>query len=298
MIRKMIKRFTLLLTGIIFLLTIVKVNAQSDSLTVTSTLGSMYVGSTIALYQVWYKESEQTHFHLFDDSKNWLQMDKVGHFYTNYQTSSLVSQMYQWTGLERKKAMWVGLGTGFAFQTTLEVMDGFSADWGFSVSDVAANAGGALLYGLQEGFWQEQKILPKFSFYPSPYAQYRPNILGKNFSEQLLKDYNGQTYWLTFSPGNIDALNKVPKWLCLSIGYSVNEKIVGDEEVYTYQSNTELIEFNSYRQYLFSLDIDFSKIPCQRKWVKTILNQLNYLKIPFPAVSFSKEGSSFHPFYF
>jgi hypothetical protein len=42
-----------------------------------------------------------------------------------------------------------------------------------------------------------KRITPKFSFHTTQYAQYRPNVLGSSLAEQILKDYNGQTYWLS-----------------------------------------------------------------------------------------------------
>jgi hypothetical protein len=35
--------------------------------------------------------------------------------------------------------------------------------------------------------WNEQRITPKFSFHTTQYAQYRPNVLGSSFVEQILK---------------------------------------------------------------------------------------------------------------
>jgi hypothetical protein len=56
---------------------------------------------------------------------------------------------------------------------------------------------GTALFVSQELLWKEQRITPKFSFHTTQYAQYRPNVLGSSLAEQMLKDYNGQTYWLS-----------------------------------------------------------------------------------------------------
>lgn len=85
--------------------------------------------------------------------------------------------------------------------TAIECMDGFSKGWGFSWGDQAADVMGTGLAIAQEAFWQEQRVKIKFSFSPSGLAKYNPNLLGKSLSTQLLKDHNGQTYWLTASPG-------------------------------------------------------------------------------------------------
>jgi hypothetical protein len=42
--------------------------------------------------------------------------------------------------------------------------------------------------------------------------------------------------------------------------------------------------YNSQREFLLSLDIDFSRIPVKKPWLKVLLKQLNYLKMPFPAL--------------
>ena len=72
----------------------------------------------------------------------------------------------------------------------------------------------------QELVWGEQRFRLKYSYYPSPYAQYRPELLGRSFSESWLKDYNGQTYWLSFSPRSFMESSRFPAWLCLSLGNS------------------------------------------------------------------------------
>jgi hypothetical protein len=64
----------------------------------------------------------------------------------------------------------------------------------------------------------------------------------------------------------------------------VDAKLVGNSESYIYTIGSDQITYLSKRQFLASLDIDFSRIPAKKPWVKTILKQLNYVKIPFPAL--------------
>jgi hypothetical protein len=57
--------------------------------------------------------------------------------------------------------------------------------------------------------------------------------------------------------------------------------------------------FERYTQLYFSLDLDLSRIPCKRKWIKTVLSTLNIVKFPFPALEFNTvQGIRFHPIYF
>lgn len=211
-------------------------------------------------------------------------MDKAGHFYTAYQINRLTSDMYKWSGVSTKNSAWIGTGISIGYQTTLEVFDGFSQDWGFSWSDMSANIVGSFAYTTQEIFWQEQRIIPKFSYHPTSFNDIRPSVLGESEIQSLFKDYNGQTYWLSVSIGSFFPNSKIPKWACISLGYSAHNKLVGDQPYYLDLKTGN--EYREQREFLLSLDIDFSKIPIKRPWLKAIVNQFNYLKIPFPAILF------------
>ena len=249
---------------------------------ISTGVGTVWAGSMTGLWAVWYKDAQSANWHSFDDSKNWLQMDKAGHFYTAYKLNQLNTDLFQWTGLSKRKALWIGAGISFGYQATLEVLDGRTVEWGFSWSDLTANTLGVLGYMGQQLAWEEERIIPKFSYAPTKYASVRPEVLGSNFAESLLKDYNGQTYWLSFSPGTFTKGDRFPEWICFSVGYSADQKIVGDKEYYLDPSSG--IEYHSKRELLFSMDIDFSRIPVKRPWLRVLLKQLNYLKVPFPSL--------------
>jgi len=249
---------------------------------VATSVGVTWSASMFSLWQFWYKDAAQADWHSFDDSKNWLQMDKVGHFYTAYKLNQLNSDLFSWTGLDKRKSLWIGTGISFGYQSTLEILDARTVEWGFSWSDIIANTIGTFGYLGQQLAWGEERIIPKFSFAPTEFSKVRPEVLGSAFYESVLKDYNGQTYWLSVSPGTFMKDSKFPEWACISIGYSAHEKLVGSEEYYIDPSTGQ--EYFSKREFLLSLDIDFSKIPVKKRWAKTLLKQLNYIKIPFPAL--------------
>jgi hypothetical protein len=262
--------------------------APSDSLSkkrlipISIGTGSVWAGSMIGLSEIWYNDYDKTKFHTFNDGANWLQMDKAGHIYTNYQISQFSGNLFKWSGMKSTNAAILGTGIGLGFQSTLEIFDGYSSGWGFSWYDMAANTVGAGIFLGQELAWKEQRFLLKFSYHPTEFAALRPEVLGSNFQERLLKDYNGQTYWVSFNPFLFTKNTSIPKWICLSFGYSVNNKIVGDKESYS-----DPVTMNSYlsqRELIFSFDIDFSRIPVRKKWLKTVFKQLNYLKLPFPSL--------------
>lgn len=258
-------------------------------------LGTTWAGSMIGLHEIWYKNVEKSSFHTFNDGMNWLQMDKLGHFYANYHFAMNTSQLYQWSGVSKNKSIVIGSSIGLGFQTTLELFDGFSSEWGFSWYDMLGNGLGTASFAAQEIIWNEQRILPKFSYSPSPYAALRPDVLGSNFQERLLKDYNGQTYWLSINPSTFFKNSKLPKWACISIGYSADAKINGEENSYI---STAGLSYTAHREWLMSFDIDFSRIPAKRPWVKMVLKQFNALKIPFPALMLSDGKLTGRAFYF
>ena len=272
---------------------------QKKTIYTSISIGTIWSGSMVGLYQLWYKDEAKSTFTLEDDSHLWLQMDKAGHVYTAWMIGQFTGKLYQSCGLGNKRSAWLGGTIGLGYQTTLEIFDGFSQGYGFSWSDMAANAAGSILYTGQQLVFEEQPIKLKFSYSPSPYAAYRPEVLGSSHLERLFKDYNGQTYWLSFSPTSFAPDLKFPKWLCFSFGYSADKKIKGDQSLYTYVNSTgETTVFDARREFLVSLDLDLSKLPVRKIWLKKTLEQVNLIKIPFPTLRFNNGVTYGHLLYF
>jgi hypothetical protein len=70
--------------------------------------------------------------------------------------------------------------------TAVEVLDGFSSEWGASLGDIIANASGTALY-VSRGIMERAAHYTKIFFSFTQYAQYRPNVLGSSFVEQILR---------------------------------------------------------------------------------------------------------------
>lgn len=288
----------------------IKSNAQSfltpaDSLNKKRTVGVsaagglIWTGSIIMLKYVWYDDFSKSKFHFFDDSKEWGQMDKMGHLYTAWQMSGLVNDLYKWSGVNHKTAAIIGAGYSLGYMTTFEFLDAYNSEWGFSWSDIGFNAIGSLTYFSQAYLWDEQYVRFKFSAQNSGLAKYRPTVLGNDFTSRTLKDYNGQTYWMSFNPSTwYDNAVKFPKWICLSLGYGIANQLRGDGGTYIISNPNEQLVFTPYRQYYLSLDIDFQRIPTRSPLLKLIFRGLNTIKVPFPTLEFSEGGIKFHPLYF
>ncbi len=252
---------------------------------------ALYLGSIYGLSKSWYK-NPLTKFTVKDDTYEWLQMDKMGHLYTSYQIARHTAALYKTTGISKRQMLVYGAVSGIIFQTPIEILDGFSPDYGFSPGDMVANITGSVLYLSQIAIWDEIRIQPKFSFHFTGLAQIRPGLLGRTPSERWLKDYNGQTYWFSGSPGAFLKRGNWPEWLCLSVGYGIENMVSAEKD------KSRSMGYKPYRQYYLSLDIDFTKIKTRNKFVKSLGFLVNSLKIPAPALLISSKGVDFKPFYF
>ncbi|HQW43274.1 MAG: DUF2279 domain-containing protein [Chitinophagaceae bacterium] len=265
-----------------------------------------YSTTMIGLYSAWYKDYPQSGFHSFNDWPEWKQVDKVGHFYSAYIESRASMELWRWTGIERKKRIWIGGMSGAFYQTVIEVLDGFSAEWGWSWADFGANILGSGALVAQEFAWDEQRIKFKFSFhnknYNDPSLNKRSDILfGKSTPERLIKDYNGQTYWASANLKSFFPKSKLPPWLSLSLGYGA-EGLFGGTENIGKDGNGNIIfnrpDIKRYRQWYLAPDIDLSKIKTNSKALKFFLTFLSAFKFPAPALEFSKGKFKAHLLYF
>ncbi len=241
----------------------------------------------LALNQLWYKDYPKSKFHLINDNAQWLQMDKAGHVFSAYHVGRVGAEMLEWSGSDKKTQRLYGATLGFTFLSLVEIMDGFSAEWGASYGDIIANASGTALYISQDLLWNEQRITPKFSFHQTVYSTARPNILGKTWNEQILKDYNGQTYWLSANVASFFSNSKIPKWLNLAVGYGAEGMITGNDVLV---NTIFLPESKRFRQFYLSFDVDLTRIETKNHTLKTIFSLFNTIKIPAPTLELTGNG--------
>jgi hypothetical protein len=158
---------------------------------------------------------------------------------------------------------------------------------------MAANFAGAGLFYTQQHFFDEQRILLKYSYHPTNFASVRPEILGKSPLERMLKDYNGQTYWLSMPL-------KRNGWFCFSLGYGASGMLGGRDNIWI--KNDLLNDFSTVERYStwsMSFDIDLLKLPIRGKLWKTFASSFRFIKIPAPAIQWSKSNNfNFKPFFF
>ncbi|MGZ3880969.1 MAG: DUF2279 domain-containing protein [Flavisolibacter sp.] len=266
---------------------------------------AVYGTSFIYLNEAWYKGYPRSSFHTFNDVGEWMQMDKIGHAWSAYTTGRLTYGLWRWTGMNQQHALLLGPGTSLLYMLSIEYLDGLSAEWGWSWGDAGADLTGTLLFSVQELGWKEQKIQLKFSSHRASYdptLNARANdLFGKSLYERTLKDYNAQTYWLSFNINSFLKKNGFPNWLNLAVGYGAEGMLGGYENV-ARDKNGDITfdrrDITRYRQFYIAPDIDLTKIKTNNKLLRTVFFTLNSLKFPAPALEFSKGKVKVHGFAF
>ena len=252
---------------------------------------SAYTIALVGLNQLWYADYPKSDFHFINDNGEWLQMDKMGHLTSSYYMGVAGIKAYEWTGMSRKNAIWYGGMTGSLFLTIIEILDGYSAEWGASSGDLIANTSGSLLAIGQALKWNEQRIQLKYSYFPTKFAAKNPEQLGGDHLQRALKDYNGRTYWMSF---NLKSLMQIenknfPNWLSVALGYSAT----GMKTPFAQNNDLE-----REREFLLSLDVDLSRIKTNSKILNTVLHTFGFLKFPMPTLEFTNGRLSAHPIYY
>ena len=266
-----------------------------------------YGASLIILSNTWYKNYPHTSFHTFNDSGEWLQVDKFGHGWTAYNTGRISAGMWRWAGLSQSKSAIIGGVSGALYLTVIEFLDGHSAKWGWSWGDMAANVIGSGMFVSQELLWKEQRIQYKFSFHHKEYGepmldQRADDLFGESWAERMLKDYNAQTYWFSANLKSFFQTSRLPRWLNISVGYGADGMFGGFQNKWIDVDSVAVIDRTDIprvRQFYLAPDIDFTKIKTNKKWLKTVFFCLNAFKCPAPTLMIDSKGKvKAYPLYF
>jgi hypothetical protein len=265
----------------------------------------IYGGIMAGVGAAWYGKDKLTRMHMFEDSKEWLQVDKGGHFFGPYFVTSWSYEMLRWSGMKNTAAALTAGAFGFLSFSAMEIPDGLHPKYGASWSDLVTNFAGAAFATTQYLIWKEQRILVKYSFhvieYPKGELRDRAHALyGSNFGERILKDYNGVTMWLSFNLYSFNHKIK-PKWLNVAFGYAGGNMYGGFENKWVDKEGVQhdRSDIKRYRRFFISLDADYTKFTTRTKAGKMVLGILNIVKLPMPALEFNTLGQVvFHPMYF
>ncbi len=248
----------------------------------------VYGGFLLALGYAWYAKQWVSSFHFFNDAAEWKQMDKFAHLFWTFQVSALAARLLFWARASDRQSALLGTLMGFSFVSLIEIPDGFSEAYGASVFDILANATGAAVF-LGQRLWMHKIICwPKFSFHQTAFAPLRPAMLGNGWLEEILKDYNGQTFWYSMKLPWIP----LPSWLVIAVGIGAEGMVHGRDQ------QNALANFTSYRKFFLSVDLNLSSVKTSSPALSGLLHIFNIIKFPAPAFEFSTRGIKFHPIYF
>ena len=234
------------------------------------------VGTAVHLYQAnaWWQEQSST-FKIQNDATYALSLDKLGHFYATALMAHGLSAGLEAANLTIEQSAVYGAIGAFAFETFIEIEDGYGLNWGFSPGDWAADFLGATYTVGQYYFPILKHIQPRASYYPS--KDYRTGVHKGTVSD----DYKGQKYWLAFRMKELlpESISEYwPSFLMLSVGMGLSNWDGyggGNRDIY------------------IALDFDAETIPLYGPTWQFIKNTLNFLHFPMPGIRISPNSAAF-----
>jgi len=235
-----------------------------------------FTGFHIYYANTWWKD-QRDYFKFAADGYYARNMDKASHIYTANFFASATSVAYEWAGLSPSKALMYGAITSMAYETYIEINDGFAPNWGFDWGDMGANVFGAVYPILQNLAPPLKHINFKWSFNPDWIKKKTTN------SDDLLDDYTNMTFWLSVNPmlvlpKSVTKAKFYPNFLALALGMSIQNAshVTGST--------------NAKTEWFLALDWDVSQLPGKSDFMKKLKKILNFYHFPSPAVKFSPEG--------
>lgn len=271
-----------------------------DIALVGSILGVAFIAQHIYQEETIWKD--KANFKFEEDAIFSYYADKGGHFYGTYFPCYLFQESFLEMGFDDDDASLYSAIVGLGYNTYVEVLDGYGANYGFSPSDFAADIAGAGFYYLQHKVPFFQNFTPKFCYYKSESF----GELSRLPREMFIDDYASQTVFMSVNVHNLlpqDLKAYWPDWLELSFGYAARNLFSPgyadpNSELYKkYYEKTEVHQdavFASPR-YIVSLDYDLVKLlPDGGSFWNWVKQGLNHWKFPSPTVEFSKSGTRFY----
>lgn len=258
-------------------------------------LGVLFMAQHI--YQIKENWKDKAPFKIQEDGIYSLWSDKATHFFNTYFPSYMFSEGLIAMGFSKNDAVLTGSIMGLAYQTYVEVLDGYGANYGFSPSDYYADIVGAAFYYFQNRYGLAEYVTPKFAYIPSDWHGEKLRVPHTNF----IDDYSSQTTYLSFNMHAIlpkSVASYWPEWLELTVGYAARNLYVPG----IYDDKGQLIANNNptsiyqrdgvYGNPVLIVGLDYNLIKLLPdggagwNWFK---QTLNFLKLPSPAIEIGEK---------
>ncbi|MCI5600244.1 MAG: hypothetical protein SOZ02_09395 [Hallerella porci] len=230
---------------------------------------SAYVAAYALVFAKGWWDDEHSHFHFENDFEYAKNLDKAGHFGAGVFLAEGFYQGYYWSGLSELQSYLAAGLSAMATHIAIDVKDGYSPEWGFSIFDVLAGSLGGF-YPMAKRYVPFFKYIDfKYSYWINSRAYYRQSDTGV-----FTDDYCNETFWLSFKihrmlPASIRWI--WPEWFAIAGGWSI------DEGVFEHKKG--------HHEFFVALDYDLEGIfkPHER-WARNVVRILNYIKLPAPTV--------------
>jgi hypothetical protein len=180
------------------------------------------IGITVGIYGAngWWKDGFSGSFRTVDEG--WFGRntytggaDKAGHAFFTYTGARLLTRGFEALGNDPGRALRLGVWTSLGVMTGVEVVDGFSKKFRFSMEDAVANAAGAVFAVLAEKDPRVDALLDFRLLYRRSDDARRVGVADP------IADYSGQTFLLAVKADGVPRLREVPvaRYLELQVGY-------------------------------------------------------------------------------
>lgn len=202
--------------------------------------------------------------------------DKLGHSYSTYVATRLMTQSFLWAGHTQPQAIKLAGLTSGLIMLGVEVMDGFTQKYGFSPEDALMNLTGIGLGVLFDSYPQLDETFDiRLKYWTSDDAK-RLN------DYDPIADYSGQTYVLATKTSGIPGLREIPwvRYLEFDVGYGTRG----------YQPTDGTDNQPKYRNLYYGISLNFSllfddwifKSPSKEhsRTQSVISNTLEYVQFP------------------
>jgi len=210
------------------------------------------IGITVGIYGAngWWKDGLSGSFRTVDEG--WFGRntyaggaDKVGHAFFTYTGARLLTRGFEALGNDPRRALRLGVWTSLGVMTGVEVMDGFSKKFRFSMEDTVANAAGAVLAVLTE-------MDPRLDALLDFRLLYRRSDDARRVGEtDPIADYSGQTFLLAVKADGVPRLREIPvaRYLELQVGYNTRG----------YEPN-DGVKIDPHRRIYYGVGINLSRL--------------------------------------
>lgn len=233
---------------------------------------------------------EHAEFKIMEDGPYALYADKAGHFFGGYFVSYMYSELFASSGISWELSNILGAAVGLTYQSYVEILDGYGANFGFSPSDMYANVLGSGFFLAQHYVPFLQNFTPKFMYIPADahgQVKRQPHFA-------FIDDYSSHTMWMSVNVHNLlgeDYNQYWPKWLQLSFGYAVRN-LCDPLDPNSDCSKSYPATKNVYgdRKFVVALDYNLVEIiPELGEPFDWLVQSLNYIKLPSPAIEFGEQ---------